>query len=74
LVSPRQLELLTDPVGRFTLQGLETIDVLPDDVLPETLAFQANKATPEYARVPMVAKHGVRIAWTYDFSSRLEVP
>jgi hypothetical protein len=56
--------------GLFTLQSLEMIDVLPDDVLLEILAFYANKTKHDHARVPKVVKHGVRIAWTHEFSAR----
>jgi len=51
------------------LQGLETIDVHPDDVLMEILAIYANKPKHDHTRVPKVEKHGVCIAWTYDLSA-----
>lgn len=50
------------------------VDVLPDDVLPEILAFYVNKTKNDHPCVPKVAEHDVRIACTCDFSARLEVP
>jgi hypothetical protein len=58
----------------FSLQSLEMIDVLPDDVLFEILAFYANKTKHDHARVPKVVKHGVRIAWTHGFSAQPKCP
>lgn len=55
--------------GCFTVQSREMIDVLPDDVLMEILAFYANTPKHNHARVPMVAKHGVCIARPYDLSA-----